>query len=141
MKNLQNIIKGILSVAVFFMATQISVAQEIVPVISTNEVQTEIMEKKEATKKVEIRAQMVSPVDFTVEPNTSVTDPANWEQAGLEECHNGPNLCGITFDEDMYPLDSGKPSILVLNIVNTNWSSTPDGGQIGSTGIYVYRRN
>lgn len=141
MKNLQNIIKGILSVAVFFMTVHSGVSQESKTFISVANGQTELMEKKEPMSKKNFRNAMVAPVEFTIEQGSTVTLPENWAQSDLQHCDGGNDLCGITFDESMYPLDAqGKPNSFVLNEVNSNWSSTPDGQEIGSTGIYVHRR-
>ena len=133
-------LSAVAALALMFAATAGVVAQKNG---SSSKDKIEVTSKESATVVSEsnFRESMLSPVDFTIATGAPITDPGNWEQSDLNDCRGGANLCGITFDQAMYPLANGKPDDSVLGIVNSEWSSTPHNGQIGSTGIYVHRKN
>lgn len=158
MEKIKNIITGILSVAVFFMAVQVGVAQEKVVVSDKVEVKTSVGERhlkgtenfavSDTHEKIliekksfsEIRKSMDDPRAFTLSLTGEIDDQNSWTQADVEMCEGDEELCGITFDAEVYNLEDGKPSQSLLNFVEANWQSAADGEEIGTSGIFVHLR-
>jgi hypothetical protein len=108
--------------------------------------------KKEATKEEKTNAVKKDSKRATVYfiyIGGPVGSASSWVKVGgipvPTPCNGGDFACGMQFDDGQYPLEGTdedpKPNDEVLGIFANNWVATSHNSEIGTTGVFVFKRS